>query len=62
MLIFKEFTFDSAHFLPRVPSTHKCRELHGHTYRLRAYIRGIPDDQTGWVIDFTELKKSVEEV
>jgi len=62
MLIFKAFSFDSAHFLPRVAATHKCRQLHGHTYRLRVYVEGIPDPQTGWILDFTDLKKHVEQV
>ncbi len=57
MLIFKEFTFDSAHYLPKVPPTHKCREMHGHTYRLRIYVEGDPGEETGWIIDFTDLKK-----
>ena len=62
MLIFKTFTFDAAHFLPEVPVTHKCRQLHGHTYRLSVYIEGIPDATTGWIMDFTEVKKEVEGV
>ncbi len=62
MLIFKTFTFDSAHFLPNVPATHKCRELHGHTYHLGVYIEGIPDKETGWILDFTDVKKEVGHV
>ncbi|MBS1927827.1 MAG: 6-carboxytetrahydropterin synthase, partial [Bacteroidetes bacterium] len=30
MEIFKQFSFDSAHFLPFVPDGHKCKEIHGH--------------------------------
>ncbi len=62
MLIFKEFTFDSAHFLPHVPVDHKCREMHGHTYRLRVWIEGMPDPVIGWVMDFAELKKAIKPV
>ena len=60
--IFKELTFDSAHFLPNVPEGHKCRNIHGHTYRLKVYINGPIDEHTGWVADFAELKKSVKSV
>lgn len=56
MIIFKEFTFDAAHRLPAVPEGHKCRRLHGHTYRVRIYVRGEPDPQLGWVIDFGDIK------
>jgi 6-pyruvoyltetrahydropterin/6-carboxytetrahydropterin synthase len=62
MLLFKEFTFDSAHFLPNVPDGHKCKEMHGHTYRLRVWLEGKPDDKLGWVMDFAELKKAVKPV
>ncbi len=28
------FTFEAAHFLPHLPETHKCRRLHGHSFRV----------------------------
>ena len=57
MLIFRQFTFDSAHFLPKVPETHKCRAVHGHTYILTIYLEGQPDGQFGWVTDFADVKE-----
>ncbi len=60
MLLFKEFTFDAAHYLPNVPDGHKCKEMHGHTYRLRVWLEGQPDAALGWVMDFAELKKAVK--
>lgn len=58
MLVTKEFTFDSAHFLTKYHG--KCENLHGHTYRLRVTVEGsIQED--GMVIDFVELKKLVKE-
>lgn len=59
MEIYKEFTFDSAHFLPNLPEGHKCKQIHGHTYHLRVYIKGDPGQQTGWLIDFKEMKDIV---
>lgn len=59
MQIYKEFSFDSAHFLPHVPEGHKCRNMHGHTYRLRVIIEGTPDPQMGWIMDFKQLKDAV---
>jgi 6-pyruvoyltetrahydropterin/6-carboxytetrahydropterin synthase len=58
MRIGKEFTFDSAHFLTSVPEGHKCRGMHGHTYRLRVVIDGDIDER-GFVIDFAELGEIV---
>jgi len=57
MIIFKQFTFDAAHFLPQVPDGHKCKNLHGHTYHLTVYVDATVDLQTGWVMDFGELKQ-----
>lgn len=62
MEIYKEFAFDSAHFLPNVPDDHKCKNIHGHTYHLRVYINGEPDKQLGWIIDFKELKDIITPV
>ncbi len=62
MQIFKQFHFDSAHFLPNVPKSHKCSEVHGHTYRLVLYIEGDLQGDLGWVMDFAELKQVVEPV
>ncbi len=59
MEIYKEFAFDSAHFLPNVPDGHKCKEIHGHTYHLRIYVNGSPDKDLGWIMDFKELKDRV---
>jgi 6-pyruvoyltetrahydropterin/6-carboxytetrahydropterin synthase len=59
MEIYKEFAFDSAHFLPFVPDGHKCKNMHGHTYRLRVFIEGEPDARLGWLMDFKELKDIV---
>jgi len=62
MVIFKQFTFDSAHFLPNVPPTHKCREIHGHTYMLTIFISGDLDPHLGWVMDFKDMKEVVDPV
>lgn len=55
MRITTEFHYDSAHKLPKVPAGHKCGNLHGHTYRLLVTVDG-PIDDTGWVIDFADIK------
>ncbi len=59
MQIFKAFTFDSAHYLPHVHEGHKCRNMHGHTYRLVVYLEGDLDPTLGWVLDFADMKHSV---
>ncbi len=62
MTIFRHFTFDSAHFLPNVPDGHKCKEIHGHTYKLTIYITGRVDENLGWVMDFARVKEIVNSI
>lgn len=62
MQIFKQFTFDSAHFLPNVPDGHKCKEIHGHTYKMIVYMEGDIEADSGWLMDFGDLKKIIEPI
>lgn len=62
MEIYKRFVFDSAHFLPNVPDGHKCKNIHGHTYRLTVYLEGDLDEELQWVMDFKDLKDVVRPV
>lgn len=62
MIIYKKFTFDSAHFLPNVPAGHKCGNMHGHTYVLNVFVEGEPDENSGWIIDYSDLKISVKPI
>ena len=56
----KVFGFEAAHRLPRVPETHKCYRLHGHSYRIEVVIAGEVDPETGWVIDFADIRAAWE--
>jgi 6-pyruvoyltetrahydropterin/6-carboxytetrahydropterin synthase len=58
MEIFREFAFEAAHFLPRVPPGHKCARLHGHSYVVEVHVAGPADPETGWVLDFADIKKA----
>jgi len=58
MEIFTLFTFDSAHRLPNVPPEHKCARLHGHTFRVEVTVAGPVGDDSGWVMDFADVKAS----
>ena len=58
----KTFRFEAAHSLPNVPEGHKCRRLHGHSYRVDVHVAGEPDADTGWVVDFGDIKKAVTPV
>ncbi len=56
--IFKEFTFEAAHRLPKVPPGHKCARLHGHSFRAEVHVRGEVAEDSGWILDFVDIKKA----
>ncbi|MDY0243087.1 MAG: 6-carboxytetrahydropterin synthase QueD [Rhodospirillaceae bacterium] len=58
MKIVQAFTFEAAHFLPRVPETHRCHRLHGHSYRVELALEGPVDPETGFVVDFFDLERA----
>lgn len=77
VLVTKRITFDASHYLnvpswnkeQNIKAFHKCskykpdgqEEPHGHTYILEVSVAGEVDPETGFVIDFKELKKILKE-
>jgi len=59
VLVSKEFTFDSAHHLHCYEG--KCKNLHGHTYKLQVIMSGRVDER-GISIDFGDMKRITKEV
>jgi len=53
--ISKGFSFDASHFLPNLPNDHKCKQLHGHSYKVILTIEGDLDSKTGWIMDFATV-------
>ena len=58
MEIFKEFGIEAAHFLPNAPEGHKCRRLHGHSFKVGVYVSGDVASPSGWVIDFGNISQA----
>lgn len=61
MKVVKIFTFDSSHLLDGHDG--KCKNLHGHTYKLEVEVSGDIVDhgpKEGMVIDFSDLKAIVK--
>lgn len=62
--ITKQFSFETGHALYGYDG--KCRNVHGHSYKLSVTVIGSPitdpkDVKLGMVIDFGDLKKIVKE-
>ncbi len=54
----KEFRFEAAHLLPKVPEGHKCARLHGHSFKIDVAIAGPVDEKTGWFIDYDVVERA----
>jgi len=59
MILRKEYGFEAAHFIYNHPG--KCRNLHGHSYKLFVSLEGAVNPETGMIIDFDDLSKVVNE-
>jgi 6-pyruvoyltetrahydropterin/6-carboxytetrahydropterin synthase len=62
--ITKKFSFETGHALYGYDG--KCKNVHGHSYKLNVTVIGTPINDKdnvkfGMVIDFTDLKKIVKE-
>lgn len=62
MQIYKEFTFEAAHFLPSAPAGHPNSRIHGHSFHVRVTVEGEPDAGTGLVFHFDDLKAAIADV
>jgi len=56
----KTFHFEAAHDLPTFPPDHKCRRLHGHSFRFDVVVEGEVDPAKGYLVDYGDLKKAAE--
>lgn len=52
----RRFRFEAAHRLPNLPEGHKCRRLHGHSFRVELELRGPIGADTGWFMDYGDIK------
>jgi len=57
--VVKECSFDAAHFLPGYDG--KCGRIHGHRWIVQIGFKGEVDPKTGMVIDFTKIKRDIEQ-
>jgi 6-pyruvoyltetrahydropterin/6-carboxytetrahydropterin synthase len=58
----KAFTFEAAHLLPTFPEGHKCRRLHGHSFRVEIHIEGEVDERRGYLVDYGDMQAACEPI
>ena len=56
----KDFLFEAAQTLPCAPEGHKCRQMHGHSFKLEISVEGETDPKTGWFYDHAEISRAMK--
>ena len=62
MELAKTFRFEAAHHLPHVPADHKCRRVHGHSFRVTVRVTGPVGAASGWVMDYADIAHAFEPI
>ena len=55
----KDFTFEAAQTLPNAPEGHKCRLMHGHSFKVEVTVEGEVDPELGWVYDHAQISRAM---
>lgn len=55
----KTFDFEAAHWLPCFPEGHKCRRMHGHSFKVDVVVEGAVPDGRGYLVDYAEIKRAI---
>lgn len=58
----QQFFFEAAHTLHRATETEGSLRIHGHTYHAEVTVAGVPDHQSGMVIDLAYLRGHIARV
>jgi len=58
----KSFRFEAAHELPTFPEGHKCRRLHGHSFRFDVIVEGEVAEEKGYLIDYGDIKRVTDPI
>ena len=61
MKLSREFTFDAAHSLDHYPAGHTNTRVHGHSFRARVTVEGMPD-ANGQIVDLEEMGRQLHEI
>ena len=60
--ITKAATFDAAHYFAEGPEHRPYQNLHGHSFRVEATVRGVPQEPVGGVADLADLDAALKGV
>ncbi|HEX7887307.1 MAG TPA: 6-carboxytetrahydropterin synthase [Phenylobacterium sp.] len=60
--ITKAATFDAAHYFAQGPEHRPYANLHGHSFKVEATVRGQAQEPVGWVADLADLEAALKAV
>ncbi len=58
----KSFDFEAAHWLPCFPEGHKCRRMHGHSFKVDVIVEGEVPAEKGYLVDYGDIKRAIEPI
>ncbi len=59
IILQKDFEFESAQSLASFPEGHKCRKIHGHSFKITISVRGPVDLKTGIFYDHARISEAM---
>jgi 6-pyruvoyltetrahydropterin/6-carboxytetrahydropterin synthase len=58
----RTFGFEAAHHLPSFPDGHKCRRMHGHSFRVDVVVEGEVPRGAHYLIDYGDIQAAIEPI
>ena len=58
----KSFRFEAAHAIQSTTLGPASEEIHGHSFRAEVAIRGVPDPNTGMIVDLGVVEQNIAAV
>jgi len=58
----KDFMFEAAQTLPCAPEGHKCRQMHGHSFKVEVVVAGECDPKLGWLMDYADISAAFKPI
>ena len=62
IILSKDFEFESAQSLPQFPEGHKCRNVHGHSFKITISVRGPVDEASGIFYDHAAISDAMRPI
>lgn len=62
IILSKDFDFEAAQSLPQFPVGHKCRNIHGHSFKVTISVRGPVDEASGIYYDHAAISDAMRPI